>query len=75
MKLLIDNENRGDIAGISAMGQNATVLVGLYNNHGLMDETVNIFNAPKTSGVFKDFRYSVVIIPRYQICQCVNVTS
>ena len=56
MKLLIDNQYRGEIVGISSVGENATVLVGLYNNHGLMDETTDVFNVPSTSAVFRNFR-------------------
>ena len=56
MKLLIDNQYLGDIAGVSAVGETATVLIGLYNNHGLMEETADVFYAPKTSAMFKKFR-------------------
>ena len=56
VKLLIDSEYKGDLTGISSVGENATVLCGLYNNHGLMEETQDIFNVPKTSAIFRNLR-------------------
>ena len=48
----------GDIAGISGVGMNASVVIGLYNNHGLFKRTSDIFNASKTSAVFRNLRYA-----------------
>ena len=48
----------GDMAGISGVGMNASVVIGLYNNHGLFQRTHDFFNASKTSAVFRNLRYT-----------------